>query len=837
ALDWGFPLINGLNNWGYDVYRSSIALAKPGVEGIPGEASITAFPLLHPVFKLLGKKYKQFDSTSIWGESMWQSALSFVNEKGGARYWARENSLSPEIISAYEKYGRVAGLPHEFQEFGVFEKGEQVVLGAIPGLKSAKFFQRFQGAFTQYINVASYMYFKSLYHTVADNPKQLEELGALSRNMIGMHSGAELGIGKGQLAMERVLFYAPSFTRASFAIMANAAFQPTSMKGRQAMKSLAGLGESMIVITAAYSMMQQFEENGWNMDKMNWSDLSDDMIKAWTPGAEFWGIKGASGVVGLGGAMRSNMQLIFRLANRGFDWSPNVKSFVKGEQGFVKAVTSDFAIHPLKFLPNPFPEGDERTKDEVIVLARGEADKLGLTRDETKTWINAKVKEWTDGLNKDGFFDHPFMRWYRGKAGIISGNAWDMVSGHDFLGFKTDFTNVPDRLKQFFPFYLQAAMENRSGGWKEIGKTFAIEFFGARVIPPSPHEIKLRLYEEGSGLTREQLYEVGPDGYMEHSYILNEMANNEEDYPEQVAATKNTYDVARDREQDYQKFRDERTRHYQSRDAQIADLVAGFDWNDPDEADKIDDGIDTLYSNATALVNDSKRAIFGDDGRKVIEMWEGLDVEKMTPQAALDYASNLDNFTDKVTNKVEWDIREDFINKHVQRLQPQERAIYLKNKASHVGQSDVENYKAGKYDFVNQYIERRRKAGDDFGRIINSSKYKGLTREQSDEVDNLVDTVLEASRIIESKGFKRYSKKEMLIALNDSIPGNQIIEYALMAQYDYLKPMIISTEKFDIIMENPDVVIFHPKSLEDWSFTDRQREQWASKWGLGGTMG
>ena len=78
-----------------------------------------------------------------------------------------------------------------------------------------------------------------------------------------------------------------------------------------------------------------------------------------------------------------------------------------------------------------------------------------------------------------------------------------------------------------------------------------------------------------------------------------------------------------------------------------------------------------------------------------------------------------------------------------------------------------------------------------------------------------------------------YSKREILTALARAIPGNKIIAYALVAQYTYLRPNILSTEKYDILDSNPDVAVFWNWTLNDSSISDEEREVWGEKYGRG----
>ncbi len=43
----------------------------------------------------------------------------------------------------------------------------------------------------------------------------------------------------------------------------------------------------------------------------------------------------------------------------------------------------------------------------------------------------------------------------------------------------------------------------------------------------------------------------------------------------------------------------------------------------------------------------------------------------------------------------------------------------------------------------------------------------------------------------------------------------------------------MSTEKFDIIMANPDVAVFHPFTADEFQLSEDEQERFLDKWGYG----
>jgi len=74
-------------------------------------------------------------------------------------------------------------------------------------------------------------------------------------------------------------------------------------------------------------------------------------------------------------------------------------------------------------------------------------------------------------------------------------------------------------------------------------------------------------------------------------------------------------------------------------------------------------------------------------------------------------------------------------------------------------------------------------------------------------------------------------RRGILNGILEFFPSNKIVRYALITTYPALKRTIMSTEREDIMMNNPDIVVFWPFMIN--SFTQEFQEDFEERWGMG----
>jgi hypothetical protein len=631
----------------------------------------------------------------------------------------------------------------------------------------------------------------------------------MARNMVGIHAGQEIGIHAGQLGVERLLFYAPSFMRASFAVMANAAFQPSTFSGRQALKAIAGMSASITMLASIYTMSKQMEATNYDFSKMDWDSLGEDLKDTWNPGSgQFFGARVGDSIVGLGGAMRSNMSLIGRLIGTGIEWNPTVNEPLQG----------------FKF----------KSPNELI------------------------PDDW----------DHPFARWFRGKGSIPVGTAWDMVSGKEYLGYQVDPPWQDYGMgiaASVMPFWAQAMAETKLGWEGKLG-VFAAEVLGARQYDVNARTLFDEAGAETLGMTVDEWNEkiVGPDGKEDYKYKIARDAIADGEFPEGGVtiparggdgggtADGQEYDEGKgeDLEVDEEQFNkahelwqkveeDNRKRGnaFQAYEDEKEVLIYDLDlW----EADQLTNNIDgTLGSGTQAMKNINYRrdntwgqiqgiynTIVGDSGDEEITL---EDFHSLEPEAQLTWAKNLEHFTDH-TGKIDWDAQDEMIEDILTRLDPINRQFYIDHGYRKLGLNDPEGTKAGIYDDANEIKARYAAASDDYRAFTEAGKYAGLNLEESERVDKLIETASMVQMSLEMQGVDMDRRKiyENVLRI---FPNNKIVKTALLLTYPYLAKNIRNKEKEGIMMGNPDLAVFFPHLMT--SFSDDFQEDWELRWGMG----
>jgi hypothetical protein len=754
VYDLGFILTNGLTLLGNDFSHAADPRYLPGF----GKA----------INKVSGGKIpnKQF----IWPKTVWNSLMSLRNKENIAKWWEIESSRNIEEWDAFKTYARIGGIPSDLSEISLVEKA----IGA----------DKLQRTFTNYLNSSAWLYWKSSYHLAGKNPKKLEELGALTRNLIGIHATAELGAHSGQQAAERFFFFAPAFFRASLAVMAQAIFQPTTLSGRQALRSLAGLSGAMTMGVVAASLIRQTDATGdFDMKKVDFDDLVDDVKAAWTPGANFWGYEVGNTFIGLGGPMRSNLQLMARLLHAGIDWNPSID-------------------HPL-----------------------GTEFDLDL----------ANLFPVLDGKN---LFQHPITQMYRTKAGIIPGTAWTLITGRDFLGYRMDRLSDFDKyLIDKTPFWVNNYLDANSGllPSNTVSVTVMLSaFLGVRTSPQSPGAIFWEKVEKESGMTRDEINAKYDDGNKMYGEYLEDLKTDAKNYPETVAAYNDYQKSEEEKGSEYKELYDAKIEDNIKRSKEIAEIWAEVDFTIPGSGEKAREATSDIYDahsdNYPLLV---ERIL----GKEEAEEFFATGENPTSPMGLIwEYRTNPEKYfiTDTISGYIDYDAQEAAIAEQVNLLEPKERQAFLADEGKYtVGQQDAKNYEEGKYEFVNEGMERQKAAREVYDQYNNASKYKGMTIEESDRVDALIETVDQARAMLSlARGGKSVSRKDVLKKLVKLVPGNKVVQYALILSYDNLARLIKSDIQTTLFLDNPDLAVFYPKTY--WYASEDEQEEWNRKFGMGG---
>lgn len=430
-----------------DTYRVMSAIPRGQLDEL-----ITANPLFTPILKPFGK------SKSVWGEAIWRSMQGFWNSNDAASYWARQ---SVEHFDEWQKFAHHARIISGHGDFSD-EVVETLVRGGmlekitqrIPLVNKADPLARVGNSFSNFMDAAAWETWKALSPLADGDAAKLEELGSFVRNLSGRSSARGLGISFGQEMVERSLFFAREYTRASTAIMAKAIFDPTSFGGRQALKSLGGLSMAMTFLVSAYVFGEHIAKNGTNFKKMDWEDLGQDIKNSLIPWRrEFMGKRVGDRVVGFGGVIRSNTRFMMRLIKAGY--------------------------YDYQRLGGPAVLGDETTQY---------SPSLSPLDFDSKLWVN---------------WDHPAISFFRSKSSPTVGMAWDLISGQDYLGYSVD--DPLDFVSYPLPFAIQAYFDAEGKGWQtKVGASTA-EFFGLRNIPVNTFTLYKEEVEHTLGMPYEQV--------------------------------------------------------------------------------------------------------------------------------------------------------------------------------------------------------------------------------------------------------------------------------------------------------------------------------------------
>ena len=668
--------------------------------------------------------------SAIWAKSMWQSIIGLTNQRAAARFWAEQAAHHPDDWAEFLQHGRVLSNHTEYSDEvvaeaiggGWLEKAEN----KIPIINKLHPISRVGNAFANFMDAAAWFTWKAE-RPLAKTVDEVEELGALVRNISGRNSSRGLGMSYGQEMVERSLVYARSYTRAGTAILAKAAFDPLSFGGRRALESLAGIGMAMTFLVAGASLAKQLVANGGNLNKVSWDDLGDDLKAAWSPTkSTFMSIRIGDQNFGLGGTMRSTINAIAKLGALGFDDPKN--------------------LNPIDF------------NDRALI-----------------NW------------------DHPMIRFVRGKSSPVVGAAWDLISGQDFLGYQMDDPKDYWKLPlQMAPFASQAFIEATGVGTGERVGVGAAEWFGLRTYPVSA----FTRYKEEVERTFNEPFEN-----LKGTDTLKFAEKDEENYPELFEAKKRVDDQQRAKGDDFQEIDDQINEGRKEKEERLLPLAMEIDWGRPgggelfSEQNKL---ISAEYRNDWTILAEAKGITFGED-----QEFENKDAELEAKLIELDPLQ----FRQPDGN-IDWDTYNAESDKIKSQMSPRNR------KAVEEKRFNVDNPQ------LEETLRRKAQASEDLEPWFDAPKYKGLNKEEGDQVDSMLDLVGEAVGLLELQGI-RVSRKQILIAaLQAGLGDKRIMSTALVLTNRTLAPMVKSDFKTRWAMTHPDLIVFY-----DFIFFDLSEEE------------
>jgi RNA polymerase sigma-70 factor (ECF subfamily) len=422
--------------------------------------------------------------SAIWGKSVWRSMVGFAKGKKAAEFWKNQHAAHPDEFKEFLQHARVLSNHGDYSDEVVAEMIQGGLLDrieeSIPIVNKLHPIKRVGNAFSSFMDAASWETWKSL-RPLAKTDQELDELGSFVRNISGRNSARGLGMSYGQEAVERGLMYARSYTRAGAAIMAKATFDPLSFGGRQALKSLAGLGAAATLLLAATSLSNQLISNGFNLDKIDWDDLGNDVKDAWNPtSSKFMSVRvGGDKYFGIGGTIRTNINLVGKLIKLGFNdpknlspfdindktlinWDNPIIRFVRGKSNPVAGIAWDIASgRDFMGFATDDPKDYWRLPLQAMpfgVQAAMEAHDFGLGER-----LEVGTAEWF------GLRSFPVSSWqlFKEEAERELNDKWENLDGTDFLEQAKNDKDAYPRLYELDQ-RIQRDNRKRNSEWQKV---------------------------------------------------------------------------------------------------------------------------------------------------------------------------------------------------------------------------------------------------------------------------------------------------------------------------------------------------------------------------------
>jgi hypothetical protein len=658
----------------------------------------------------------------IWAKSAWRSLRNAAtNGKSASRYWSREVSLHPEELGEFVRYYRslTSHAAHSDEFIGAIQRGG--ILEKVEGaVPVLNQIQPFNRAGNAFAFYMDSFAWESwkALKPLAKGEAQMEELGAFLRAIVGKSSSRGLGVSQTQRLAERAFV----------------AWAPAYTRGSFAL-----------------------------------------MFKAIADPTSFGGRQALKSIAGLAAAstiMGAGVIMAKQLA-------ANNGNFNKLEWEDLPKELADFwdVTHPSKFFTvrigeNNFGIGGAMRSNTAMIsrLSRAaveDPESFSPFDPDGRLMVN---------------FDNPALRAIRAKSSPLTGEAFNLLSGEDYLGFQLDDPGQYLRLSEdATPFALQAYLQ-AEGGIKGKAGAGTAEFFGFRAYPMRHVDLYHEAAEEESGQAWEDLDAAGE---------LSFMREDPENFPKTAEMWNKYQDELRKKGSPWQKARDVAEEFEDKRDVELGELAQGVQWNRP--------GGGQFYKDQRPGIMASARQSFD-----VAMATQGVNSDDGPESEVKDKVLRSKFYELDVTDFMGPDNKPDW-----ERFFAEKERIKLQ--MSPLAQEAIDKKKLDYDDpTLVQTEQRRLRATDDLQAFFDFPKYNGLTVDESDQVDELLElgTMVQQAMALSGKSVDR--SKIMLNFLKAGITDQKIAATALISTKSGLAPMVKSRAADEWALSHPDLAVFFP---------------------------
>jgi len=421
-------------------------------------------------------------------------------------------------------------------------------------------------------------------------------------------------------------------------------------------------------------------------------------------------------------------------------------------------------------------------------------------------------------------------RFLRGKASPLVSLIGDLlIYREDYLGYTMKFGDWNSQLSYLMsrtvPFAFQDVMEEISQdalageGLDRVlldpdkYKPSAIipEFLGGRSFPISSRQI---YYETGAEEWRAANPGwVGTDEELQELIDMGQL-NDPDIFPRTHSAKLRMDEDQRRRDSDWQKIADESDRHKEEvRDPELHKLGEGVQYNRP--------GGGYIYRTQAPTVKSEHRghveglpATFGVNPDDLPDK-ESKDARTLTQLSEL----NLEDFKTPDGLRLDYDAFERRRNILLARLSPEVRKNYERGK-----------YRGYEDPFVADTEKRLDDAQEALDRWYDFPKYRGLSNEQSDIVDQMIEWARKVKDMYALQGHS-ISTDYCLEWLTTAQPEySNLSSFARWANKSKLRKFVMNDEKEKWTLAHPDLAVFYSFTYDDMS--EEGQLEWQQRYAL-----
>ncbi|KKM66682.1 hypothetical protein LCGC14_1478750, partial [marine sediment metagenome] len=441
---------------------------------------------------------------------------------------------------------------------------------------------------------------------------------------------------------------------------------------------------------------------------------------------------------------------------------------------------------------------------------------INVYEGDTKGMLKARTKLWND-----------FKNAIKGRESPAIALVVTQLEGTDYFGrnvvtldeIAKDFSLTTLKEAGFElgteigPIFVEDTAEaiERGASGKELGVSAAVAFGGGSLVPIPAREKAIEITNDALMAGPEK---YGPDTTYDDIKGTPTFTNLKRDNPEVDEAWNKVEEENRQQDSNFQKVKDEQAKQRTERDEKLLEVGQTIQWGRVGGGEIYKDSSRTIKSN-TAHTVEAIPGVLGVEYPDDIKEDESLRT-RLTREY---YDIRLDNFQTPDGLSFDFDAFFDAQKKKLGQM-PADLASAIKKGT------------VFKNPQVRSNEKRLTEAKEDLQPWFDAPKYKGLTTEESDSVDELLDLATEVSGLLLLSNVRMSRQKILGFMLKAGLGNSKVTSVAFVLTSKQFAPTMKNDFRNKWVFSHPDLPVFYPFVFDGLS--DDEQIEWLERYGIRG---